>query len=91
MSNLYSASGKGEEAVEMRMKMKMKMKKRELKKQPKYSWITVGNQMHTFIVADMSHLLFEALGSVVTDLGNKMRMNMTTEAADTSNLSCLVE
>ena len=41
----------------------------------------VGDQMHTFIVADMSHLQFEALGSVVTDLGNKTRMNMmTTEA-----------
>ncbi|KAF2577067.1 hypothetical protein F2Q70_00008364 [Brassica cretica] len=48
MSNLYSASGKGEEAVEMRMKMN----ERGLKKQP------------------------------VTDLGNKTRMNMTTEAVE---------
>ncbi|KAL0710718.1 hypothetical protein Bca4012_017696 [Brassica carinata] len=51
--NIYAASGRREEAVEM----------------------------HTYIAADLSHPQFEALCSVVTDLGNKMRTNMTTEAA----------
>lgn len=65
--------------------MRMMMKERGLKKQPGYRLtvglrLGLGNQMHTYIAADLSHPQFEALCSVVTDLGNKMRTNMTTEA-----------
>ncbi|XP_010504997.1 PREDICTED: pentatricopeptide repeat-containing protein At2g35030, mitochondrial-like [Camelina sativa] len=80
MSNIYAASGKREEAAEMRMKMKEK----GLKKQPGCSWIKIGNQTHLFVVGDKSHPQFEALDSVVSDLGNKMRKNknMTSEAGE---------
>lgn len=57
--NLYSFSGKWEEAAHVRKLMS----ERDLKKEVSCSWISVKGQVHRFVVGDKHHPLTEAIYS----------------------------
>lgn len=64
LSNLYASIGKWEEASEVRKLMK----DRKLKKEVAYSCITVGNELHKFLVGDTSHHRWNEIFSLVNEL-----------------------
>uniref|UniRef100_A0A0A9D355 DYW domain-containing protein n=1 Tax=Arundo donax TaxID=35708 RepID=A0A0A9D355_ARUDO len=57
LSNMYSASGRWNEAAHMRKSMRNK----GMKKEPACSWIEVKNKLHVFVAHDRSHPWYDRI------------------------------
>uniref|UniRef100_A0A0E0LMM6 DYW domain-containing protein n=1 Tax=Oryza punctata TaxID=4537 RepID=A0A0E0LMM6_ORYPU len=57
LSNMYSASGRWNEAAHLRKSMRIK----GMKKEPACSWIEVKNKLHVFIAHDKSHPWYDMI------------------------------
>ncbi|BAT02318.1 Os07g0578800 [Oryza sativa Japonica Group] len=57
LSNMYSASGRWNEAAQLRKSMRIK----GMKKEPACSWIEVKNKLHVFIAHDKSHPWYDRI------------------------------
>ncbi|XP_062184788.1 putative pentatricopeptide repeat-containing protein At3g23330 [Phragmites australis] len=57
LSNMYSASGRWNEAAYLRKSMRNK----GMKKEPACSWIEVKNQLHVFVAHDRSHPWYDRI------------------------------
>ncbi|KAM1319359.1 hypothetical protein ACFX13_004497 [Malus domestica] len=69
LSNIYSSSGFWEKAMDVRRKM------RELgvRKEPGYSWIEFGDEVHKFLAGDLSHQQSRQLHEFLETLSEKMK------------------
>jgi pentatricopeptide repeat protein len=68
MSNIYTESGRWDDAVQVRAMMK----DRGLKKMPGCSWIEVNNNVHTFLAGDISHPESEKIYATLESLVGQM-------------------
>uniref|UniRef100_A0A0D9X0S1 DYW domain-containing protein n=1 Tax=Leersia perrieri TaxID=77586 RepID=A0A0D9X0S1_9ORYZ len=57
LSNMYSASGRWNEAAHLRKSMR----KKGIKKEPACSWIDVKNELHVFVAHDKSHPWYDRI------------------------------
>lgn len=64
LSNMYAATNRWEEAIVTRKKMKRK----NMKKDPGFSWIDVKNKVHLFVVDDKSHPEADMIYNQVEDM-----------------------
>ncbi|XP_010553133.1 PREDICTED: putative pentatricopeptide repeat-containing protein At3g08820 [Tarenaya hassleriana] len=69
LSNIYSGSGRWDEAAEVREVMNEK----GMKKIPGCSWIELEGTVHEFLVDDRSHPQIERIYGKLEELGNEMR------------------
>ncbi|CAM8903367.1 unnamed protein product [Rhodiola kirilowii] len=69
LSNIYSSAGLWDKATEVRKNMR----EMGVKKEPGYSWIEFDDQVHKFLVGDLSHPQSEKLHSFLESLSEKMR------------------
>ncbi|VVA96914.1 unnamed protein product [Arabis nemorensis] len=70
LSNIYSVTGRWDEAAEVRDTMN----KKGLKKIPGFSWIELEGTVHEFLADDKSHPLSDKIYAKLEDLGNEMRL-----------------
>ncbi|CAN8260023.1 unnamed protein product [Cochlearia groenlandica] len=70
LSNIYSVTGRWEEAAEVRDTMN----KKRMKKIPGFSWIELEGTVHEFLADDKSHPLSDKIYAKLEDLGNEMRL-----------------
>ncbi|KAL4205331.1 hypothetical protein AMTRI_Chr01g136730 [Amborella trichopoda] len=71
LSNVYAKAGRWEEALKVREKMREK----GVKKRPAYSWITIDNKVHMFLVGDESHPEFEEIYEALHGLCLQIRFD----------------
>lgn len=64
LSNIYAASNQWDEVTDARKMMKRK----NVKKDPGFSWIDVKNKVHLFVVDDKSHPLADMIYDKVEDM-----------------------
>ncbi|KAA8546206.1 hypothetical protein F0562_003055 [Nyssa sinensis] len=64
LSNIYAAANQWDEVTDAREMMKVK----NVKKDPGFSWISVKNKAHLFVVDDRSHPLADMIYEKVEDL-----------------------
>ncbi|XP_043690044.1 pentatricopeptide repeat-containing protein At2g27610-like [Telopea speciosissima] len=57
LSHIYAANGRWE----MVAKLRRSLKEKGVVKEPGYSWIEVGNQVHSFMAADSNHQQIDAI------------------------------
>ncbi|KAL8056657.1 hypothetical protein ABFX02_04G133000 [Erythranthe guttata] len=69
LSNLYASSGRWSDANKLRLKMRDK----GVSKVPGYSWVEVGNKIHTFSVGDLSHADSERIYAFLEEMDLRMR------------------
>ncbi|XP_062098693.1 pentatricopeptide repeat-containing protein At4g33170-like [Humulus lupulus] len=69
LSNMYAAANRWDEASDARKQMKRK----NVKKDPGFSWIDVKNKMHLFVVDDKSHPESDLIYDKVEDLIKRIR------------------
>ncbi|KAF3448020.1 hypothetical protein FNV43_RR08728 [Rhamnella rubrinervis] len=69
LSNIYSASQKWDEAVNIRSKMN----DQGIKKIPGCSWVEVDGVVHEFLVGDKSHPLAEKIYVKLDELGKELK------------------
>ncbi|KAM0952148.1 putative tetratricopeptide-like helical domain superfamily, DYW domain-containing protein [Dioscorea sansibarensis] len=69
LSNIYAAAGLWDKAMEVRYKMK----ELGVKKEPGYSWIEVGDQVHQFRAGDSLHPQSAQVHAFLEKLWSKMR------------------
>ncbi|KAH7661954.1 TPR-like protein [Dioscorea alata] len=69
LSNIYAAAGLWDKAMEVRNKMK----ELGVKKEPGYSWIEVGDQVHQFRAGDSLHPQSAEVHAFLEKLWSKMR------------------
>ncbi|KAK3142078.1 hypothetical protein QOZ80_4BG0341940 [Eleusine coracana subsp. coracana] len=68
LSNMYSTSGRWNEAAHLRKSMRNK----GMRKDPACSWIEVKNQLHVFVAHDRSHPWYERIVSALNDFSEQM-------------------
>jgi pentatricopeptide repeat protein len=68
LSNIYSTSGRWNEAAHLRKSMR----KKGMRKDPACSWIEVKNQLHVFVAHDRSHPWYERIVSAVNVFSEQM-------------------
>lgn len=69
LSNMFSSSGRWDEAA----KVRILMRDRGVKKEPACSWIEVGNKVHAFLVDDTVHPDVLAVYKYLEELGLRMK------------------
>ncbi|XVE70384.1 hypothetical protein DITRI_Ditri10aG0068200 [Diplodiscus trichospermus] len=71
ISNAYAAAGRWDEVSEIRELMKEK----GLKRSPGYSWIQIGEKLHSFVAGDSSHPNNEEIQATLALLGIHMNFS----------------
>ncbi|KAL5216618.1 hypothetical protein ABZP36_008019 [Zizania latifolia] len=69
LSNVYSASGRWNEAAHLRKSMRNK----GMKKEPACSWIEVKNKLHVFVTHDKSHPWYNRIVDALNVYSEQMR------------------
>ena len=69
LSNLYATLSRRVDVANVRAMIK----DRALKKEPRCSWIDVGNNMHAFLVGDISHARSDDIYATLKNLVVQMR------------------
>ncbi|KAK3118214.1 hypothetical protein QOZ80_9BG0695790 [Eleusine coracana subsp. coracana] len=69
LSNIYSNSGRWEDAA----KLRLDMKKKRVEKVPACSWVEYNGKVHEFRVGDKSHPLSEQIYAKLDELGMEMK------------------
>ncbi|CAL4897260.1 unnamed protein product [Urochloa decumbens] len=70
LSNIYSNSGRWEDAA----KLRLKMKERGVEKVPAASWVELDGKVHEFRVGDKSHPLSDKIYEKLDELGMEMKI-----------------
>ncbi|KAG2611789.1 hypothetical protein PVAP13_4KG156225 [Panicum virgatum] len=70
LSNVYSASGRWNEAARLRKSMRNK----GMKKDPACSWIDVKNKLHVFVAHDRSHPWYDRIIDALNVFSEKMAL-----------------
>lgn len=78
LSNIYSSAGLWDEAMDVRRRMK----EMGVRKEPGFSWIEFGDEVHKFLAGDGSHPQSQKLHEFVENLA--MRMKKAGYVPDTS-------
>jgi pentatricopeptide repeat protein len=69
LSNIYSNSGRWEDAAKLRLEMKAK----GIEKVPASSWVELDGKVHKFYVGDDSHPLSDKIYAKLDELGMEMK------------------
>ncbi|KAJ1273756.1 hypothetical protein BS78_05G008600 [Paspalum vaginatum] len=69
LSNIYSNSGRWEDAAKLRLEMKAK----GVEKVPASSWVELDGKVHEFHVGDISHPLSDKIYAKLSELGMEMK------------------
>jgi pentatricopeptide repeat protein len=70
LSNIYSNSGRWEDAAKLRLEMKA----RGIEKVPASSWVELDGKVHEFRVGDKSHPLSDKIYEKLDELGMEMKI-----------------
>eukprot|EP01018_Ginkgo_biloba_P030462 Gb_36434 [translate_table: standard] len=68
LSNIYAKNGRWDDVE----KVRTMMKSRGVKKRPGYSWIEVNNEVHSFLVGDISHPQSDKIYALLESLTRQM-------------------
>ncbi|KAF8377059.1 hypothetical protein HHK36_030432 [Tetracentron sinense] len=69
VSHIYAANGRWDMVANLRCSIKEK----GVRKEPGFSWIEVGNRVHSFVVADWGHSQIEEIQKTLMELTNHIK------------------
>lgn len=75
LSNIYAAAGMWRDVTRVRGLMK----EQGIKKQPGYSWLEIGNEVHYFLGGDISHPEIDRIYLELRRISKQMKIDSDTE------------